>query len=127
MCFIQYTQTMEFCTKCDNMYYMKVNDDNKLIYHCKYCGNEDAEAINTQNLKVYKFTKESKKKDIHINEFTKYDPTLPHSSNIKCPNTQCKSNDEAQSVPQKVIYLRYDDTSMKYTYLCYHCNHNWVP
>ena len=62
---------MEFCVKCDNMYYMKVNEQNNLIYHCKYCGNEDTSIINTNNLKVYKFTKESVKKDIHINKYTK--------------------------------------------------------
>ena len=32
---------MKFCEKCENMYYMKVNEENKLIYVCKNCGNEN--------------------------------------------------------------------------------------
>ena len=118
---------MEFCEKCDNMYYMKTNENDDLVYYCKYCGHEDSQLIQTKNLKDYKYTKETKSKDIHINEYTKYDPTLPHTSNIKCPNMKCGSNTSPDTIPQDVIYLRYDDTSMKYTYLCYHCDCNWVP
>lgn len=118
---------MEFCKKCNNMYYMKTDDDNQLIYHCKFCGDENNELIVKNNLKVYKFAKETKAKDVQINEYTKYDPTLPHSSSIKCPNMECKSNKQSDAFPQDVIYLRYDDKNMKYTYLCYHCNYNWEP
>ena len=50
---------MEFCKKCNNMYYMKTDDDNQLIYHCKFCGDENKELIVKNNLKVYKFTKET--------------------------------------------------------------------
>ena len=88
---------------------------------------EDDELIKTQNLKVYKFTKENKNKDVHINEYTKYDPTLPHMQTIKCPNVSCKSNEESNSLTQDVIYMRYDDKNMKYMYLCCHCNFNWFP
>ena len=117
---------MNFCEKCDNMYYMKVNDQNKLMYMCKYCGHESDASIQTTNLKVYKFSKETKQKNIHINEYTKYDPTLPHMTNIKCPNPQCKCNKEkGQDIPQDVVYLRYDDEDMKYTYLCCHCDFHW--
>ena len=120
---------MEFCKKCDNMYYMKAknNSSKDLVYYCKYCGFEDDELINTQNLKVLKFTKENKNKDIHINEYTKYDPTLPHVHTVKCPNVNCLSNDDGKDVKQDVIYLRYDDKAMKYMYLCTHCDFNWVP
>lgn len=118
---------MEFCEKCDNMYYMKTNDENNLVYYCKYCGHEDSTLIQAKNLKVYKFTKETKAKDIHVNEYTKYDPTLPHTSNIKCPNMECKSNTDSAAYPQDVIYMRYDDGNMKYCYLCCHCDYNWVP
>ena len=128
---------MDFCKKCDNMYYMKVksspnsgtvdSQNQDLIYYCKYCGYEDDELIKTQDLKVYKFTKENKNKDVHINEYTKYDPTLPHMQTIKCPNVSCKSNEEGSSLTQDVIYMRYDDKNMKYMYLCCHCNFNWFP
>lgn len=118
---------MEFCEKCDNMYYMTINKTTKqLIYFCKYCGHEDSTLINTKNLKVHKFSKENKNKDVHINEYTKYDPTLPHVNTIKCPNNSCPSNEE-EDIEQDVIYLRYDDKNMKYMYLCCNCDKNWIP
>lgn len=118
---------MEFCEKCDNMYYMKTNDKTELVYFCKYCGHEDDELIYTKNLKVHKFSKESKNKDVHINEYTKYDPTLPHVNTIKCPNSDCVSNEPESNIGQDVIYLRYDDKNMKYMYLCCNCDTNWIP
>jgi DNA gyrase/topoisomerase IV subunit B len=33
-----------------------------------------------------------------MNEFTRYDPTLPHIHNIKCPNGECPSNTGGGSV-----------------------------
>ena len=118
---------MEFCEKCDNMYYMKVDDQtSKLIYFCKYCGNEDNTLLQTNNLKVYEFSKESKNKGVHINQYTKYDPTLPHVHTIKCPNLKCDCNVD-ESLQKDVIYLRYDDKNMKYMYLCCYCDTTWVP
>ena len=117
---------MEFCKNCDNMCYMKINKDKQLIYFCKYCGFEDTETIETQNLKVLKFSKETKNQETHINEYTKYAPTLPHMNTIKCPNVECKSNIQ-QDIQQDVVYLRYDDKNMKYMYLCCHCDFTWVP
>ena len=117
---------MDFCKKCDNMCYMKINDKNDLIHFCKYCGSEDDEVINTKNLKVLKFSKENKNKEVHINEYTKFDPTLPHMNTIKCRNVECISNTK-EAVQQDVIYLRYDDKNMKYMYLCCHCDFNWEP
>ena len=108
------------------MCYMKINDKNDLIHFCKYCGYEDDEVINTKNLKVLKFSKENKNKEVHINEYTKFDPTLPHMNTIKCPNVECISNTK-EAVQQDVIYLRYDDKNMKYMYLCCHCDFNWEP
>ena len=59
---------MDFCKKCDNMCYMKINDKNDLIHFCKYCGYEDNEVIVTKNLKVLKFSKKIKiKKYILMN------------------------------------------------------------
>ena len=88
---------------------------------------EDDELIKTQDLKVYKFTKEYKNKDVHINEYTKYDPTLPFTKRLNDFNLLCKSNEEGSSLTQDVIYMRYDDKNMKYMYLYCHCNFNWFP
>ena len=34
---------MKFCIKCDNMYYIKLNEDdeNSLINYCRKCGHEE--------------------------------------------------------------------------------------
>lgn len=117
---------MDFCKNCDNMYYLIINDDGHLVHFCKYCGETDNDIIDTQNMKVLKFSKNNKPKNIHVNEYTKYDPTLPHLSSIKCPNQECKSN-VRDDVQQDVVYLRYDDKNMKYMYLCCHCDKNWIP
>ena len=116
---------MEFCKQCDNMYYMKTNEDKKLIYYCKCCGFED-DNMDITNLKVSKYSKNVKLLDINVNEYTKYDATLPHVSTIKCPNSECRSNKE-QDVNNDVIYIRYDNKNMKYMYLCYHCDYVWKP
>ena len=116
---------MEFCSVCDNMYYMKM-EENELAYFCKHCGNIDKELIKTNNLKVYKHTKgQIKSKDVHINEFTKFDPTLPHVYHIKCPNPECLCNKNPEQYKQDVVYIRYDDRDMKFTYLCFHCDFHW--
>ena len=63
-----------------------------------------------------------------INKYTKLDPTLPHINNIKCPNSACTSNEETKSDDTKkpdILYLRYDDTNMKFVYLCTECNTVW--
>ena len=40
---------MHFCTVCQNMYYIRLSGDNqdKLIYYCRKCGNEDTDLIAT--------------------------------------------------------------------------------
>ena len=51
-------------------------------------GTEDESLIQTDNIKLLDFNKDANEniRNIHINEYTKYDPTLPHMTNIKCPN-----------------------------------------
>ena len=110
---------MEFCNNCNNMYYMKLNNMKQLIYVCKNCGNEDTQQIEKNNLKVYKFSKETKSKDVHINEFTKYDPTLPHVYHIKCPNPECNVDGNS------ITYIKYDDKNMRYMYICDNCGQKW--
>ena len=62
-----------------------------------------------------------------INNYTKLDPTLPRMKNIKCPNAECSSNkkDEEKYTYPEVIYMRYDDSNMKYAYICSHCDFVW--
>lgn len=117
---------MHFCSKCNNMYYIKINpsDSNQLIYYCRNCGNEDSDLAveNTCVLRTELKKTESTFNHI-INKYTKLDPTLQRINNILCPNANCKTNTE--DVPREIIYIRYDDSNMKYIFLCSECDTVW--
>ena len=127
---------MHFCPKCGNMYYLRLTKDadeqeNALIYYCRKCGNEDDSLVsNLNNLYVSKtnIKKTTNYKNI-INKYTKLDPTLPRITNIDCPNQDCDSNRKDDSKEDKedkeILYIRYDDTNMKFIYLCSICDTIW--
>jgi len=117
---------MHFCSKCQNMYYISIdaNDPNKLVYYCRNCGNQD-DTLSTDTVTILKVQlKKSEQEFSHIiNKYTKLDPTLPRVNNILCPNAECKTNTEEKE--REIIYIRYDDTNMKYVYLCCTCDTVW--
>jgi DNA-directed RNA polymerase subunit M/transcription elongation factor TFIIS len=123
---------MKFCNDCDNMLYIRLlkEDSNKLIYYCRNCGNTDDE-INKDNICVSNTDISIKDKAYlnDINEYTKLDPTLPRTQNIKCPNQSCpsnqKSDDTSHSHKNEIIYLRYDDVNLNYVYICSQCDTIW--
>ena len=55
---------MNFCKKCDNMYYMKIDNEgggaaatgSNLKYYCRNCGHEDND-LNVENLLVSSYEK----------------------------------------------------------------------
>ena len=122
---------MRFCENCNNMLYLGINPDNsnELTYYCRFCGNTDTMVsesgvcvLNTQ------FTQSEQKFNHIINEYTKLDPTLPRIYNVKCPNDRCKTNsviDTEEPKPAEVIYIRYDDSNLKYIYMCVTCDTTW--
>ncbi len=131
---------MHFCNNCENMLYIRLleEESDSLIYYCRNCGKTDDE-ITKENICVLQTDIVLKEKAyLHeINEYTKLDPTLPRTNNIKCPNQSCSSNhstsltdqptsiDEEPPVKNDVIYLRYDDVNMKYIYICTLCDKIW--
>lgn len=119
---------MRFCDKCDNMYYIGINadDPNKLTYYCRHCGNKDT-SITEEGVCVLdtQFKKNEQNFNHIINKFTKLDPTLPRIYNVKCPNLECKTNETSHNKPTEVIYMRYDDSNMKYLYICVECDTTW--
>lgn len=123
---------MEFCKQCDNLYYIKINQDNNdnLLYYCRNCGNEEQNLTNL-DLCVSKtsFSNVSTNSYFSANPYIKLDPTLPRIKNIKCPNTECKRNAKERTKDEiendEIIYIRYDDTNMKYMYLCPSCDYLW--
>ena len=89
---------MKFCSECNNMYYLKVSDDDGnvgdvLIYYCRNCGHEDVN-VNEETVCVsdLQITRSEQNYTHIVNEYTKYDPTLPRINTIKCPNQECNSN-----------------------------------
>lgn len=124
---------MKFCSECNNMYYIKIDDNNEsqLIYYCRNCGHKDN---NIENGGVCVINTQLKKGTQHfehiVNKYTKLDPTLPRIYNIPCPNELCASNTtqkkgDASNTSREVLYIRYDDNKLKYLYLCCKCDTIW--
>jgi len=127
---------MHFCIKCDNMYYIKLREDdnNKLIYYCRSCGHEQDKPTDMDICVLRTDVKRNQVKFTHVvNEYTKEDPTLPRITTIRCPNQECSSNtgksegssDDDPSTDREIIYIRYDDVNVKYMYLCSKCDTMW--
>ena len=113
---------MHFCTKCDNMYYIRIGaagaggagavaaggddgvvgvggggqpqqkqDANSLYHYCRNCGHE-VQIEKTICVSKLQLKHGAQSYSNVINKYTKLDPTLPRINNIKCPNSQCRSN-----------------------------------
>ena len=118
---------MHFCDVCQNMYYIRIDSEegSNLIYYCRKCGNEDNN-ITDKNTCVSKTNlRQGEQSFSHIiNEYTKYDPTLPRYNSILCPNADCSTNTKDTS--REIIYIRYDEVNLKYVYLCSTCDTTWT-
>jgi len=115
---------MRFCDNCNNMYYLTISDKDTvqtLVYSCRNCGNETRDSSLGCVSETFILKKNAEIGYI-MNEYTKYDQTLPHISNVKCPNSECPSNKDPKNNKRDVVYIRYDDTNMKYMYLCVVCD-----
>ena len=132
---------MHFCSVCANMYYISITPENELQYYCRNCGNIDntiaAENICVSKVNVKHTTTQQSFSQV-VNKYTKYDPTLPRIHTIRCPNDECPSNVSASAsagggggavenkkAKNEIIYVRYDDTNLKYVYLCAKCDKVW--
>ena len=115
---------MKFCANCSNMYYLSISEENanELTYHCRNCGN--TESMQTETVCISRATKTDTGnfKNI-VNKYTKLDPTLPRISKIHCVNAECPTNTE--EIPREIILIRYDNSKMKYLYLCSTCDSVW--
>lgn len=110
---------MKFCKVCDNMYYIKVSDDgDTLNLYCRNCGDIESE-VTDMCIHSSEYTIE----ETHINRFTKLDPTLPRIYKMPCQNNDCPTNTSSESV--EIILIRYDNSNLKYLYLCSVCDHTW--
>ena len=138
---------MHFCSVCANMYYISITPENELQYYCRNCGHIDntiaAENICVSKVNVKHTTTQQSFSQV-VNKYTKFDPTLPRIHTIRCPNDECPSNSgssgssgsgssvvataasgEKKNTKNEIIYGRYDDTNLKYVYLCAKCDKVW--
>ena len=119
---------MKFCDVCENLYYLKISEkeDMTLNYYCRKCGNVK-EQDSFECIKEVTYTK-SDSSEQEINSYLKYDPTIPFSTHLKCPNNTCETNKKTKDKPKsKVIYYRYDEENLKYIYMCTVCDSSWKP
>jgi len=118
---------MKFCNICENMYYIKIDDDdsNLLNYYCRNCGNKDKN-YKKENIIINKTNIKESNKELNyiINEYTVLDPTLPRTNKIDCINIECPTN-KNNITNKEIIYIRYDEINIKYIYLCSTCHTNW--
>jgi DNA-directed RNA polymerase subunit M/transcription elongation factor TFIIS len=116
---------MRFCENCNNMLYVTIDKDKRLVHYCKSCGARVVETDVTKSfcivddVKINDYTKYSQ----FINPWLKYDPCLPRVHNIKCPNHDCGKPSDKDN---EVIYIKYDASEMKFIYSCCHCDHFWT-
>ena len=114
---------MDFCNICDNMLYIKY-DNEELQNYCKNCNNIIKLKTNSSMIIIENnYDNDDIDVDNNINTNIKYDPTLPRVNNIKCTNKDCKS--KSKNVNNEVIYIKYDNDEMKYLYYCVHCDNFW--
>jgi len=113
------------------MLYISIDekDTNKLTYYCRHCGTVDTTIIQEGHCVLNTYLKQGEQKFNHIiNKYTKLDPTLPRIYTMKCPNDSCITNSHSEEGKKKkteVIYMRYDDSNMKYVYICVDCDTIW--
>ena len=100
--------------------------------YCRNCGNID-NTIASENICVSKVNVKHKTTPQTfsqvVNKYTKLDPTLPRIHTMRCPNDECSSNQGntggGGAPKSEIIYVRYDDTNLKYVYLCAKCDKVW--
>ena len=103
-------------------------DTNKLTYYCRHCGTVDDTITQEGHCVLNTHLKQGEQKFNHIiNQYTKLDPTLPRIYTMKCPNEACITNTATEGKKKKpeVIYMRYDDSNMRYVYICVDCDTIW--
>lgn len=117
---------MEFCDICDNMLYMK-QQENSLTKYCKHCdfSKEVDGPSSGRALKVMEtlYSEDDLLYMQHQNKYLRFDPTLPRvqDPHIVCPSESCPG---PKDKPQ-VVYVKYHPVHMKYFYCCDYCGTSW--
>ena len=114
---------VEFCDKCDNLFYLYENKEtNTIVNVCKACGHtaekKDSMIVINNDTKI----SIDKSDVIAHNPFICQDITLPTiqgNKNLQCKNKDCPAENST------IYYIKYDENNMKYLYICKDCGTKW--
>lgn len=119
---------MEFCDVCDNMLYVSpssVPGEAELglaALACLHCGSRKPIARKAGEPSVLvsetRYGDDSARYLHYVTPDLHEDPTLPRTD-CACPKPGCGGD--------KAIYVKYDETNMKYIYSCVRCKTFWGP
>ena len=106
-----------FCSVCNTVYYPKIEDDD-LILICRNCGNKEKSNNHIVHRNDYKSDYVEVNPEDILNEYLKYDCSLPRTRKVTCP--ECNSN--------HALFFKYNNNDMALLYLCLNegCNHYWI-
>lgn len=117
---------MKFCPNCRNMLYSIDEDTSKdgtkfAVLNCRKC--EYKETIDREHPVVYEHSlREDKSVRLAVNPYLKHDPTLPHFTQLVCPNTECPTKRGAQP---DVVGVKIDAKNLVWMYQCVNCDYSW--
>jgi hypothetical protein len=107
------------------MLYIRTGPDGA-NYVCKLCDNTERLSNADGSPVVVTDTRlvdDELKYKRYVSPFLLHDATLPHVSNIVCPNDLCsKPEDEANNV----VVVKYDYEKLRFLYMCVHCQKYWL-
>jgi DNA-directed RNA polymerase subunit M/transcription elongation factor TFIIS len=113
---------LRFCGTCRNLLELQT-EGGKVNHVCKNCN--EVKPIEADGLVYEHILKSSSTTESFLNPYLKYDPTLPHFTNIPCPNKGCSSN-KAKGKLSEVVGIKIDEKALKYLYTCVHCDATWT-
>jgi hypothetical protein len=127
---------IRFCPQCKNNFsnysYVTEQKDNKpvnyLVYTCQAClYNERMDTITAASEGVL-FSKNNLNKlpDREIHPDMCLDPTLPHTTQVECPNKECQTNASGSSKEKRNVVFFHYNTEMKLAFICCVCRSSWV-
>jgi DNA-directed RNA polymerase subunit M/transcription elongation factor TFIIS len=117
---------MEFCDICDNLLYLRAEQETTLTKYCKHCSFSKKENSAPGNAIKVTQTLYSEDDLLYLqfkNKYLRNDPTLPRVRDpaLACPQSSCPG---PKDQPQ-VLYIKYHPIHMKYLYCCDYCGHMW--
>lgn len=123
---------IRFCPECQNNFsnYSYVTETidgtptNYLVYTCQACLNtEKVEYVATlEEGLLFSKNNLNQMPDREINPDMCLDPALPHTVDVKCPNSGCDTN--TKTTKRDVVFFQYN-SEMKLAYICCVCNRLW--